>query len=66
MKELTIQIQENKLPFIVELLNNFDFVKIIEDYYIPDSHKEIVRKRIKTQTEKPELLLDWEKIQHEL
>jgi hypothetical protein len=28
MTQLTIQIQDNKVPFFMELIKNFDFVKI--------------------------------------
>jgi len=28
MTQLTIQIQENKVPFFMELIKNFDFVKV--------------------------------------
>jgi len=28
MAQLTIQIQDNKIPFFMELIKNFDFVKV--------------------------------------
>lgn len=41
MKQITIQIPENKFQFFIEVLKNFDFVKIEE--IDGDSKKDIVK-----------------------
>ena len=47
MKQLTVQIPENKFSFIIELLDNLGIKDIHEnDLYIPDWHKEIVLERL--------------------
>ena len=42
MKQITLNIQDNKFPFFVELIESMDFVDIQEDFDIPDEHKKIV------------------------
>ncbi len=67
MKELTLKIPENKYQFIMELLKSFDYIKIeSEDIYIPEEHKDIVRKRIEASKNDPSRLLDWDKVKSEI
>jgi len=67
MKELTLKIPENKYQFIMELLKSFDYIKIeSEDIYIPEEHKNIVRKRIEASKNDPSRLLDWDKVKSEI
>jgi hypothetical protein len=61
MKEITLNIPENKLRFFMELFKQLGLeIKSSESYLIPDEHKEIVLNRIKNTNEKD--LLNWEDI----
>jgi len=63
MKHITLHIPENKYPFFMELLKNFDYVKIEEnDIVIPEEHKKIVRERLQKSKENPSRILDWNKV----
>ena len=67
MKQLTLKIPENKYPFIMELLNSFDYIKIeTEEFLIPEEHKNIVRKRIEASKTDPSRILEWEKMKSEI
>jgi len=61
MKEITLNIPENKLRFFMELFKQLGLeIKNNESYLIPDEHKEIVLNRIKNTKETD--LLNWEDI----
>ncbi len=47
MRQITLSVPEDKYEFFVELLQTLEFVSI-EDFEIPEEHKNIVRERIKT------------------
>lgn len=68
MKHITLQIPENKYAFFMELLRNFDFVKIEDEAEteIPEEHKEIVRERIKKSANDPSRLQKWDDIKREM
>lgn len=38
MKQITLQIEDSKLPFFMELIHNFDFIEITET----DSKEEVI------------------------
>ncbi len=59
MKQVTLNIPENKYPFFLELIQNMPFIQVNDDE-IPESHKNIVRDRIKKSNKKD--LLDWDQI----
>jgi hypothetical protein len=46
MTQLTIQIQENKVPFFMELIKNFDFVKV-DKYPTKEEIKDNIRQGLK-------------------
>jgi hypothetical protein len=59
MKQLTVNIPDKEYDFFIQLLKKFDFVKVKEaEFEIPESHKQLVRERIKTA--KPEDYIDWD------
>jgi hypothetical protein len=60
MKEVTLRIPDDKYSFFMELLKNFEFVTIEEDFEITDEQKDIVRKRIKESDADPSRLLKWD------
>lgn len=56
-----------RIPFIMELVKSFDYIKIeTEEFSIPEEHKNIVRKRIETSKTDPSRLMDWEKVKNEI
>ena len=59
MKEVTIQIPEDKLSFILELLSQLG-VEVTQKYDIPEEHMNIVRDRVAKSDLNPERLEDWE------
>lgn len=52
MKQITLNVAENKLDFFIDLIRNFDFVKV-ENQPEP-SKAEIIRKEKKTSKSKKE------------
>jgi hypothetical protein len=67
MKYITLRIPENKYSFFMELLKNFDYVKVEEnDMEIPEEHKIIVRQRTKASKDDPSRLLNWDEAKHKL
>jgi hypothetical protein len=54
MKQVILEIPDNKYNFIMELLKNFKYLKVEDSsILITEEHKNIVRKRIKAS--------DWER-----
>jgi hypothetical protein len=49
MKQVTLSIPEDKYDFFMELMKSIDFVSV-ENQPIPESHKTLVRERIKNST----------------
>lgn len=67
MKQIVLNIPDNKYPFFKELIKNFDFVKVEdEDWVIPEEHKKIVRERIKKSEKDPSRLLKWDDAKHKI
>ena len=67
MKYITLRIPENKFSFFMELLKNFDYVKVEEkDIEIPEEHKNTVRQRMKASEVNPSRLLKWDEAKNKL
>jgi hypothetical protein len=64
MKQVILNIPENKFQFFMELVKNLGFVKAA-DVSIPEEHKQEVRKRIAASDKNPERLLDWDKVKND-
>jgi predicted nucleotidyltransferase len=67
MKEIVIQIPDNKFEFLLELLDQLGVQvgKMSEDdMVIPEFHKEIVMERIKKNTYDPTRMLEWDKVRN--
>lgn len=64
MKQVILNIPENKFQFFMELVKNLGFIKAV-DVSIPEEHKREVRKRIAASNKNPERLLDWETIKND-
>lgn len=61
MKQVTLNIPDNKYQFFIELVNNLGFNEPNE-MFISEEHKAIVRERTLKSKKKPERLLDWDKV----
>lgn len=66
MKQISIQIEDYQVPFVIDLLEKFDFVKIEKSV---DANFSLTKKQIelleierKKAKEKPESLLDWDDV----
>ncbi|KAA3651751.1 MAG: hypothetical protein DWP98_02450 [Bacteroidetes bacterium] len=64
MKQVILNIPENKFQFFMELVKNLGFVKAA-DVSIPEEHKKIVRQRIADSNKNPERLLDWDEVKND-
>lgn len=62
MKQLTVSVSDEKYDFLVELLNNLEFISIDESLVIPEEHKNLVRERRATAT--PDSLKNWDEVKH--
>lgn len=65
MQQFTISISEDNASRFLELMKSLNFVKKVErvdDYPIPEEHKEIVRKRMEKSNKNPDILLDWDNV----
>ncbi len=62
MKQVILNIPDNKYQFFIELIRNLGFDKA-EEHDIPEEHKAIVRERTLKSKENPERLLDWDQVQ---
>ena len=67
--KITLEIQESKLTFFLELIKNFSFVKVVkapEVEGLSTPHKTILDERLSALEANPESLLDWDEFQSEL
>lgn len=63
MKQVILNIPDDKYQFFIELVDNLGFDKS-EDIHIPEEHKAIVRERIKNSN--PEELIPWQEARKQL
>ena len=63
MRQITLNIPDNKYKFFMELVQNLGFDKA-EELHIHEEHKAIVRERIKNT--KQEELISWEEARKQL
>jgi len=67
MRHITLHIPENKYSFFIELLKNFDYVKVEENEMgIPEEHKNIVRQRMKASEADPSRRLNWDEAKRKI
>jgi len=66
MKQISIQIEDDQVPFVIDLLQKFDFVKIEEKFHdqflLTTRQIELVEIERNKAKENPEYLLDWDDI----
>ncbi len=60
MKEITLKVPDQKVDFVLQLIEQLGFEATTELQEIPEEHKAIVRERIRLSKENPERLLNWE------
>lgn len=64
MKQVILNIPENKFQFFMELVKNLGFVSAT-DISIPEEHRQEVRKRMAASDKNPERLLDWDDVKND-
>ena len=66
MKQISIQIEDDQVPFVIDLLEKFDFVKIEEsinnNYSLSKRQMELVEIERRKAKENPESLLNWDDV----
>ncbi len=62
MKQVILNIPDNKYQFFIELIRNLGFDSA-EELDITEEHKAIVRERTLKSKGNPERLLDWDQVQ---
>ncbi len=62
MKKITLNVPDQKVDFVMQLIEQLGLEASAEFEKIPEEHKAIVRERIKLSEENPERLLDWEEV----
>jgi len=63
MKKITLEVPDHKVDFVIELINQLG-LKSSEEPDIPEEHKEIVRKRIRTSSKND--FVSWEEARKRL
>jgi len=63
MKKITLEVPDDKVDFVIELINQLGLTTS-EEPNIPEDHKEIVRERIKTASQDD--LVSWEEARKKL
>ena len=65
MKQIILEIPDNKYSFIMELLKSFKYLKVEDtNISIPEKHKNVVRQRIKASEADPSRLLNWDEVKN--
>ena len=66
--KITLDIQDSKLAFFLELIKNFSFVKVVKksEEGMSPAHKSIIDERLAALDANPESLQDWDEFQTEL
>jgi hypothetical protein len=67
--KITLEIQDAKLAFFLELIKNFSFVKLVKTPEVDGlspAHKSILAERLSALEANPDSLLDWNEFETEL
>ena len=66
MKQISIQIEDDQVPFVIDLLEKFDFVKIEKsmnnNYSLSKRQTELIEIERTKAKENPESLLNWDDV----
>ncbi len=62
--KLTLEIQEEKIPFFLELIRNFNFVQVdaADKMVLTDEHRAILEERLAAYEAAPEDVITWEEV----
>jgi hypothetical protein len=69
MIQIAVTIPENKEALFIEFLKSISFVKgfeTLDNFTIPEEHKQIVRQRIKASEADPSRLLNWDEVKSKI
>lgn len=61
MKEITLQVPEDKYQFVMELIEQLG-LEVTNDYEIPEWQKNIVRERIAEYKKNPDAAIPWDDV----
>ncbi len=64
--QLTLQINDQKADFFLELIRSFDFISVLADdsnTELSEAHKAILDKRLASYQANPERLIPWAEVQ---
>lgn len=66
--KITVNIEDDKLGFFLELLNHFDFIEIesVQNFELSDKHKDILDKRLEGFEDDSNDAISWEKFKEEM
>lgn len=62
MKEIILKVPDQKVEFVLELIEHLGLEASSEMMKIPEEHKAIVRERIEKSKVNPERLLNWDQV----
>ncbi|REL37583.1 hypothetical protein DYD21_07280 [Rhodohalobacter sp. SW132] len=62
MKEIILKVPDQKVDFVLELIEQLGLEVSSEIMEIPEEHKAIVRERMQKSKENPERLLEWDQV----
>ncbi|MFN0037166.1 MAG: addiction module protein [Saprospiraceae bacterium] len=62
--KLTLEIQEEKIPFFLELIRNFNFVRVdnTDKLTLTDEHLAILEERLAAYEAAPDDVVTWEEV----
>ncbi len=68
MTQIILNIKDNKLGFFLELIKNFDFIKLeqADDLELTKVHKAILDQRLENYKNNPDSYLDWEEVKKDI
>jgi hypothetical protein len=67
MKTITVNVEDSKYDFILNLLKKFDFIKIVnKENVFTEAEKQILNKRFEEISNEKIAPVDWEKVKNML
>ena len=68
MTQITLNIKDSKLGFFLELIRNFEFIKMeqTDDFEFTEVYKAILDQRLENQKNNLDSYHDWEEVQKDI
>lgn len=68
MKQVTVYVPDQQVPFFMELVNNLHFKTKNEDvtFELNEAHKAVLDQRLANYQNNPDSYLDWEDVQKDI